>query len=503
MNIGSGLAPFDISGIARAPEGHLRYEERPRSIPHMLEMSLARAGAHAEALVEVGGPRITYGEFWASAGRIAGGLRKRGVEPGDRVSIELSSGVDWCLAFIAAVMAGAIAVPVNTRLTEEERSFIIRDAAVRYRFTSGNTVPRGDFFLFEGTDSTDPAAIFYTSATTGVPKGALLSHENILAATENGRRVRGLVLGEVRDLISVPLFHVTGCISQFLSTLDVAGTCVVLPKFDVASFLSIIGVEGINKVTSVPAIFALALRHSDIASYDLSSVRWLSYGGAPCSPDLVSQIRELFRHAEIGNGYGLTETASTTTFLPPPYSYSRPDSVGFAAPVNELRILNADSRGLGELLVRGQNVVRRYWERPSESASAISDGWLKTGDLASIDDDGFCVIHDRVKDMINRGGEKIFSLEVEQVLEEYPSVDEVAVVGVPDSVMGEKVGAVIVTQEPAKFDVLSLVDFLGAKLADYKVPEFVAFEPDGLPRNAGGKILKRVLRGSINWQRVS
>jgi acyl-CoA synthetase (AMP-forming)/AMP-acid ligase II len=227
-------------------------------------------------------------------------------------------------------------------------------------------------------------------------------------------------------------------------------------------------------------------------------VKRLGYGGAPIAPDLVLRILEAFPNARVSNGFGLTETSSVATFLPHEYSPLRPETVGFAAPVDDLK-LDAPGSGEGELLIRGPNVVPGYWNKPEATADTFVHNWLRTGDMARIDGEGFVQILDRKKDMVNRGGENVYCCEVENALAAHPAVYEVAVLGVPDSMMGEKVGAVIVTKPGTHADAREIVGFARDRLADFKVPQFVVIREELLPRNPGGKILKKRLREGVEW----
>jgi acyl-CoA synthetase (AMP-forming)/AMP-acid ligase II len=224
----------------------------------------------------------------------------------------------------------------------------------------------------------------------------------------------------------------------------------------------------------------------------------LSYGGAPIAPELVGRIMKAFPGARVGNGFGLTETSSVTSYLP--HEYARyADSVGFPAPVCDVRIAGAGADGVGELLVRGPNVVAGYWNKPAATAEAFVDGWLHTGDLARIDDNGLIYVVDRAKDMINRGGENVYCVEVENALAGAPGVFEAVVVGVPDEVMGEKVGAVLVPLPGGSIDVPAVLAHLREHIADFKVPQYVAVRTEALPRNPGGKLLKRRIRDETVW----
>ena len=251
-------------------------------------------------------------------------------------------------------------------------------------------------------------------------------------------------------------------------------------------------------LTSVPAIYHALTRHPLFAETDLSHARWVSYGGAPIAADSVHKIIEAFPGARVGNGFGLTETSSLTSFLPHEDAAEHADSVGFAMPVVDLALDRRDPEtGVGELLVRGENVVQGYWNKPDATAETFVDGWLHTGDLAQIDEQGLLYIVDRAKDMINRGGENVYSIEVESALAGAPGVVEAAVLPVPDEMMGEKVGAVIVPGP--EFELDAAIAHVRDRIADFKVPQYVALRDEPLPRNPGGKVLKAQLRNETDW----
>jgi acyl-CoA synthetase (AMP-forming)/AMP-acid ligase II len=329
----------------------------------------------------------------------------------------------------------------------------------------------------------------------------MTTHENFLSNTESCRRVVKLPTdGSIRNLVSVPLFHVTGCNSQLLPTVENGDALVIMRAFEVQAFLNAIRDERINLLTSVPAVYWLAINQPNFGEFDTSAIGWLTYGGAPIAPELVARIMEAFPNARVGNGFGLTETSSVSTFLPHEYAHSRPESVGFGAPVVDLDLFEVDpDTGAGELLIRGSNIVKGYWNKPEATAQAFVDGWLHTGDMARIDDQGFVQIVDRKKDMICRGGENVYCVEVENALAAHPAVFEVAVMGVADEVMGEKVGAVIVPSPGREADVSEIIAFARKHLADFKVPQYVSVRSQPLPRNPGGKILKPVLRKETEW----
>jgi acyl-CoA synthetase (AMP-forming)/AMP-acid ligase II len=499
--------PFDTSGIERGPDGIARYTGLPANLVRMLRASVEAAGER-EALAEAGEDgtvrvRVTYRELWDRAARVAGGLRAAGVAPGDRAAIRLGNGVEWVYAFFGAVLAGAVVVPVNTRFAEPEVDYVLSDSGASYVFEPGAALPDGEPLVLDGAGHDDLAAIFYTSGTTGFPKGAMTTHGNFLSNVETCLRIGVFEKNSERvytTLVSVPLFHVTGCNSQLLVLVHLAGRTVIMPTFEVRAFLRLIQDEQVNVVTSVPAIYWLAINRPEFVDLDTSAVIGVNYGGAPIAPDLVHDIQKSFPSARVGNGYGLTETSSVSTFLPHEWAAEHADSVGFAAPVVDLVIDDPDPRtGVGELLIRGPNVVAGYWRKPEQTADTFVDGWLRSGDLGRISPEGLVYVVDRAKDMINRGGENVYCVEVENALNRHPAVGEVAVVGVPDPVMGEKVGAVVVPMPGAHLDPAELVAFARDHLADFKIPQFVVVRSEPLPRNPGGKVLKPALRSGAEW----
>lgn len=499
-----GASPFDTTGVGRRADGIARYADLPSSLVEMLRRSVER-DPDAEAVVEIGRTdcraRMTYRELWDAAARVAGGLGEAGIGRGDRVANLKPAGVDWVLGFLGTQLAGAVAVPVNTRFAEPEIDYVLRDSGAAVVLRPGEPLPDGPPKVAEDLGHDDLAAIFYTSGTTGFPKGAMTTQGNFLSNIETVIRVIGI--GDdgaaLRGLVSVPLFHVTGCNSQLLFYLTVGASTVILPVFDVQTFLRTVVDERITQLTSVPAIFALAMAQPNFGDFDLSAVSRIAYGGAPMAPELVGRLSDRFPNARLGNGFGLTETASLSTFLPHEWAASNADSVGFAVPVIDLALDSPDDAGVGELLIRGPNVVAGYWNKPEATAETFVDGWLHSGDLARVDDEGLVYIVDRAKDMINRGGENVYSVEVENALASVPGLAEAAVVGVPDEVMGEKVGAVLVPAPGATLEPSSVVSALRELLADFKVPQYLVVRSEPLPRNPGGKILKRKLREDTDW----
>ncbi|MDR3658572.1 MAG: class I adenylate-forming enzyme family protein [Mycobacterium sp.] len=501
IEIPRGSNPFAMTGVSRDPSGTPRYDELPDTLLDMLAGHVDRR-PDSEAVVELGGGRFTYRQLWDRAARVAGGLRADGVKPGERVAVRYPAGIDWVLAFWGTVMAGGVAVAVNTRSVQPEVEFVLGDSGAHVDLAADTPLPDGRPYVTEQLGRTDIAALFYTSGTTGHPKGVPTTHEAFLTNTENSVRCLGLPrdLGEgMRTLISVPLFHVTGCNSQLLAATRVGGASVIMPALKLDELIATLPRERISLMVTVPAIYSLLLRHKGFQDVDVSGVRWVGYGGAPIAPSLVRSVKDAFPHATVFNGYGMTETASLMTVLPDSDALEHADSVGYAVPSVDLGLIPVgDDHDHGELVVRGANVTTGYWDRAEASAATIVDGWLHTGDVVRVDDAGRVHIIDRLKDIINRGGENVSSVEVEAVLLAAPNVTDACVLAVPDEIMGEKVGAVLFGGAD-DVDVAAVLGHCRERLADFKVPQYVTVVGEALPRNAGGKLLKGKLREQVQW----
>ena len=494
--------PFPATGVSRDANGIPHYDDLPATLLDMLAEHVDQR-PDSEAAVELGADRLTYRQLWDRASRVAGGLRAAGLRPGDRVAVRYPAGIDWVLAFWGTVMAGGVAVAVNTRSAQPEVEFVLSDSGARVDLAAGTVLPDGRPYVTEQLGRTDTAALFYTSGTTGHPKGVPTTHEAFLTNTENAIRCldQPRDLGEgMRTLISVPLFHVTGCNSQLLAATRLGGASVIMPALNLDELIATLAGERISVMVTVPAIYALMLRHKDFGAVDLSGVGWVGYGGAPIAPSLVRSVKDSFPRATVFNGYGMTETASLMTVLPDSDALQHADSVGFAVPSVDLGVipLNNDEPSEAELVVRGANVTAGYWNRPEATAATIVDSWLHTGDVVRVDEAGRVHIIDRLKDIINRGGENVSSVEVEGVLLAAPHVADACVLAVPDDVMGEKVGAVLFGGQD-EIDVPAVVEHCRGQLADFKVPQYITVVDSALPRNAGGKLLKGKLRGQVRW----
>ena len=494
--------PFPITGVCRDANGVPHYDDLPATLLDMLAEQVDQR-PDSEAVVELGADRLTYRQLWDRASRVAGGLRAAGVRPGDRVAVRYPAGINWVLAFWATVMAGGIAVAVNTRSAQPEVQFVVSDSGTRVDLAPDTPLPDARPYVTERLDRADTAALFYTSGTTGHPKGVPTTHEAFLTNTENAVRCleQPRDLGEgMRTLISVPLFHVTGCNSQLLVAARLGGAPVIMPALNLDELIAVLTAERISAMVTVPAIYSLLLRHNGFAGTDVSGVRWAAYGGAPIAPSLVRSVKEAFPQAKVFNGYGMTETASLMTVLPGRDTVEHADSVGYAVPSVDLGVVPfaGDEPGVGELVTRGANVTASYWNRPDATLATFADGWLHTGDVVRVDDAGRVHIIDRLKDIINRGGENVSSVEVEAVLLAAPNVADACVLAVPDDVMGEKVGAVLFGGRE-DIDVPAVLEHCRGQLADFKVPQYVTVVDEALPRNAGGKLLKGKLRGLVRW----
>ncbi|AKN17571.1 putative acyl-CoA dehydrogenase [Mycobacterium haemophilum DSM 44634] len=501
IEISRGDNPFPVTGVSRDRNLIPRYDRLPATLLDMFAEQVDNR-PYSEAIVELGGDRLTYRQLWQRASRVAGGLHADGVRPGDCVAVRYPAGINWVLAFWGIVMAGGVAVPVNTRSAQPEVEFVLSDAGARVDLAPEAALPDGQPYVTHQLRHADTAALFYTSGTTGHPKGVPTTHEAFLTNTENTIRCLGQPrdLGEeLRTLISVPLFHVTGCNSQLLVAARLGGTAVIMPALNIDGLIAALPAERISFLVAVPAIYSLLVQHKGFAAADVSGVRWAGYGGAPIAPSLVHRMKNAFPQAAVFNGYGMTETASLMTALPDQDAVAHADSVGYAVPSVDLGVIpDGHDPGVGELVVRGANVTTGYWNRPQATSACIVDGWLHTGDMVRVDDVGRVHIIDRLKDVINRGGENISSVEVEAVLLAAPHVADACVLAVPDDVMGEKVGAVLFGGTE-QIDVTAVLDHCRGQLADFKVPQYVAVVDSALPRNAGGKLLKGKLRGQVVW----
>ena len=499
------------------------------------------------------GEYLSYADHFARVATLAHRLADEyGVAKGDRVAIAMRNYPEWTIAFFAAACAGAIVVPLNAWWSADELEFGLRDSGSKVLIADGerterlrDTLPGLDVALIvarpEGAvpdgarafadvlgevapdvalpdvalEPDDDATIFYTSGTTGRPKGALGTHRNIcgnILCLAYGMLAGGLREGvSVADslgagrritLLTVPLFHATGCHAVLATTVFTGGTLVLMYKWDPERALQLIESEKVTVFSGVPTMAWQMLSSPEFSSYDTSSLTGVSYGGAPAPPRLVDRIRELLPKRTPANGYGLTETSSVSTYNAGVDYVLRPESVGRPVAVVDVKAIGADGeevpRGeVGELWIKGPNIVKGYWNRPDATADSFSDGWFRSGDLARVDEEGFVYIVDRAKDMLIRGGENVYCAEVEAALYEHPAVADAAVIGVPHDELGEEVGAVLVLEPGHELTLEELRAYLKDRIAPFKIPSHLWLRQQELPRNAGGKILKTRLRSEI------
>ncbi|MBO0962309.1 acyl--CoA ligase [Neobacillus sp. MM2021_6] len=509
------------------------FEDRPDNLSAMLKEAASNYPA-GEALV-MNGNRLTYKELYEKVEQIAGHLQNSlGVKKRDRVALLLGNSIEFCLLVFACARLGAIVVPLNTRLKETELSFMIQQSNskilvvddeflekvegmrdldsighVQYFFLIGHKTPnRKDYLPFEILEQPstladvyvteeDPLFIMYTSGTTGQPKGAVGSHLGAIHSAINYEHVLK-TNDKARTLIAVPLFHVTGLIGQLFHMVKVGGTSVIMRRFRTEEYIRLTVEENVSFLFNVPTIYIMMMAHADFSVYNYSKVNCIAYGGAPMSSETIYKLKKYFPNSYLHNAYGATETSSPATIMPQKFHDSKVASVGLPVPVGEMRVVNeldepCNPGEVGELLIKGPMIVEGYWNNVIANQTSFLHGFWRSGDLAKIDEDGFVYIVDRKKDLINRGGEKIFSIEVENVIYNHPKVHEVAVVGVPDPLFGEIVKAVIVPKANATIMSEEIRDFVAERLANYKVPKLVEFVSE-LPRNAAGKIIKNVLK---------
>lgn len=486
--------------------------------------------------------RVSFEVFARASIAFSWHLHRLGVRKGDRVALAMRNLPQWPVTFFGTLLLGAIAVPLNAWLTGRELHYALRDCACRVLVVDEERSQRLAPFLADcpslehllsgldavlgapsdwpaladaaypevAIDADDDATIFYTSGTTGHPKGALGTHRNTInalwsaahLAARNALR-RGdepVALTTPRaNLLSVPFFHVTGCQAILCPALYAGTKLVMMRKWDAEGAMQLIEREKITGAGGVPTIAWQLLEHPHRARYDLSSLDLVSYGGAPAAPELVRRLGSAFPHAIAGTGWGMTETSSTCTHHSGEDYAFRPESCGPALPNCELKVCDDTGQSLppgtvGELWAKGPNIVKGYWNRPEESAATFVDGWVRTGDLARLDEEGFCTIVDRKKDVLIRGGENIHCIEVESALHEHPAVIDAAVIGRPHPSLGEEPVAVVCCRPGETPPESQLRAWVAERLAAYKVPVRIHVQDELLARNANGKIIKDALR---------
>jgi long-chain acyl-CoA synthetase len=533
------------------------YANRMPSLRSVAEVGLMRGDD--QTFIVYGDCTYGFGTFVQTSNSVAHALRDRfGMAKGDRVAVLSQNNPEWCLTFWATVSQGAIVVGLNGWWTTDEIEYGLQDSGARvlvadrkrferiaasldsapdlehvflidcsaadvgladdariHSFSELIGSPTADF-VAEDIAEDDAAVIFYTSGTTGRPKGAISTHRSMISNLQNtmynavaGSMAGGGALPDAGGganvaLFTSPLFHVSGCHSTLVVGL-LAGLKLVMPegRFTPETALELIQEHHVTVWATVPTMVWRVCEHPDRHDYDLTSVRSVAFGGSPSADELQRMIRETFPNvSSTSNAYGLTETSSVATVISGQDALERPTSVGPPVPTVHVKIVDAAGKEVaaletGEVCITGPILMAGYWNKPEATAEAIdADGWLHTGDLGHVDEDGFVYITDRQKDMIIRGGENIYCVEIEQRLVSHPHIADAAVIGVPHPELGEEVKAVVQVEAGESLTEAEVRQWVADGLAAFKVPAYVEIVTDKLPRNASGKLLKNVLRGS-------
>jgi len=539
------------------------YAERMTSLRQVPELAMMR-GDDEQYLV-YGEETYGFSRFVETSNSVAHALHDvHGLGKGDRLAVLSQNNPEWCLSFWATVTNGAILVGLNGWWKTEEIIYGLQDSGARilvadrkrferiagqldqvpdleaiflthdadpsdfaemvggehasklHRFDELTSDPKPDFVEVEIAEE-DPAVIFYTSGTTGKPKGAISTHRNMIANLQNTifGAVAGAMLGsqllgddteastgQTVSLFTSPLFHVSGCHSTLVVGM-LAGLKLVMPvgRFTPELALELIATHGVNVWATVPTMVWRVCEHPDRHAHDTSSVTSVAFGGSPSADELQRKIRDTFPNIKATtNAYGLTESSSVATSITGQDALDRPDSVGLAVPTVELQIIDGMGNVLGpnesgEVCIKGPIIMAGYWNKPEATAETVRDGWLHTGDVGHLDEDGYLFITDRAKDMIIRGGENVYCVEIENRLVHHPRIADAAVIGVPHPELGEEVKAVVQVEPGAELTESEVKEWVAGALANFKVPSHVELQADKLPRNASGKLLKNVLRG--------
>ena len=540
--------PFEI---VEETIGDLTYQVFAHAPPTMREIFATARGRGDETFLVYEGERWSFSDVMAHVHALGAALLERyGVQVGDRVAVAMRNLPEWVISFAATLSVGAVSVSLNAWWTEEELAYALEDSGASVVLADPQRVARlsatcealgvrliavrspADQDGPEGVDRyedvielgrplpevsfgpEDDATILYTSGTTGTPKGAVSPHRAIVQALMAfGCRQ---LIEQVREeadpepappyppalILTVPLFHVTGCVPVMLAAFASGFKLVMMYRWDAEKALELIETERVTTFVGVPTQSWGLVESPNFHKHDTSSLTSIAGGGAPAPPALVRRVDEEFSAGRPAIGYGMTETNAYGPGNSGDDYISHPMSAGRMVPIMEVEIRDDGQKALapgdrGEIWFKGPNVIRGYWNKPQETAAAIVNGWLRTGDVGHLDKDGFIYVEDRAKDMVLRGGENISSAEVEAAIYEHPAVYEAAVFGIPDTRLGEQVAAAIVLKSGATLSAGELQAFLGERLAPFKVPTLVTFSTEQLPRSPTGKVLKRELRSSL------
>jgi O-succinylbenzoic acid--CoA ligase len=498
------------------------YASRPVDVFAMFETAVTRAAGETAAVD--GDDRVTYTALAQRVAVCAAAWQRLGLRAGDRAALLLDNRIDFLVALLAAARLGVIAVPLNIRQKRPETAYALNDSGavlLVYESSLSGELPLTDevpelhhrLIVDDTTHVWDdghagalvdtapvgedePFCILYTSGTTGLPKGAVLTHLGTVSSCMAAHEHLGLQHGET-TILCVPASHVTGIILELLLMVRVAGKTVFQRGFKARRFLEEAAAERMSYVIMVPAMYTLCLMDADYDKFGLANWRVGAYGGAPMPDALLEDLARRQRGLALHNIYGATETTSPAVIMPAGEGFSRRTQVGRAVSCCDLLVMDEAGRELppgeqGEIWMAGPMVIPRYWNNSKATEENFLGGYWKSGDIGTLDQAGYLRVHDRKKDMINRGGFKIYSVEVENALMAHPAVLEAGVIGVPCPVLGERVKAYAVLREPASE--AALRNHCAERLSDYKVPDRIVILDQALPRNANGKLLKTALR---------
>ncbi len=524
---------------------HLRvFEHAPPTLRALFDSMRARGD---QTFLVYEDERLSFAEVMAQADALGALLVDRyGVGQGDRVAIGMRNYPEWIISYVAAISVGAIAVSLNAWSTTDELLYGLEDSGTKVLIADQERAERAEgAFDLQGVrtlvvratgplppgadrledvvvpgapmpavdlDPDDDATILYTSGTTGHPKGAVSTHRAVVSAIMafGCRATANAVMNPPTEpapwptsfILVVPLFHVTGCVAVMLNAVAAGTKLVLMYKWNPERALELIEREHITQFVGVPTMSWDLLESPDFASRDTSSLAAVGGGGAPAPPELVRRVEEGFSRGRPQIGYGMTETNAYGPGNTGDDYLRKPNSSGRCVPVMDIRIVGDDGQPVaegevGEICFRGPMVIRGYWNRPDATAETIVDGWLRTGDLGRLDDEGFIYVEDRAKDMVIRAGENIYCAEVEAAIYDHPAVYEAAVFGIPHPRLGEELVAAVLVKPGQTLDEAGLQAHVRERLAGFKVPSRVVFVDGQLPRGATGKILKRELRDSL------
>ncbi|MBP1934462.1 class I adenylate-forming enzyme family protein [Ammoniphilus resinae] len=498
------------------------YTDRPQNLVEVLNRSVERFSSK-NALVEEH-RRITYQELLEKSKILAAYLQSQcQIQKGERVGLLMRNSIEFAVSAFGVIQAGGIAVSINTKLNPQEIDYIFRQSNIQVLIVDDEIFEKIESvvgsirvlkesevlslhpnlkkpFVPVSLDEEDPAFILYTSGTTGRPKGATLTHRNAIHACINYQRCYELDHTD-STLIAVPIFHGTGLFGQLITFLYLGGTVVLLRTFQALKMLELCEREKVTHTICVPTIYLYLLEEPTHTRFQLH-LKKIGVGGSAMMTKLYNNLKQWLPEIHIINTYGLTEATSPAIITPMERADDKIGAIGIPSPVTLAKVVDVNTREevgpkqSGELLLKGPLIIPYYWDNPEGTRKGIIDGWLQTGDIAYQDEEGFLYVLDRVKDMINCGGEKVYSAEVENILYSHPKVLEAAIIPFPDAKYGEIVKAIIVAKPGEVVTEEEIRSWVATHLAKYKVPRIVEFASQ-LPRNAAGKVMKHLLKGDI------